>query len=319
MIVVVVGLGGNALLARGEEPSDAEAQRRHVAFAARSIARLAHESLVVTHGNGPQVGFLALQAAAAGEGAFPLDVLDAESVGMIGYLIDQELSNELPGRDIATLVTQVEVDPDDAAFSAPSKPIGPWYDEHRASALEAERGWTFVERGGKFRRVVPSPEPRRVVEMRAIRLLVEAGVLVICAGGGGIPVRVDASGALHGVEAVIDKDRSTALLATELGAGALLLLTGIPAVYTDWGDPLAHAIRRASPEQLRSLAFEPGSMGPKVEAACRFVDATGSTASIGALADAAAILEKRAGTVIDPESLEMELWDPQDIMRFGDV
>lgn len=300
---IVAALGGNALLRRGEPP-EAATQRRHVGEAVRALAALAgtHE-LVLTHGNGPQVGLLALQAAAYRDVTpYPLDVLGAESEGMIGYLLEQALRNELPGRSVATLLTQIVVDPADPAFGRPSKPIGPVYTEAEARRLAAERGWAIALDGESFRRVVASPEPLQVVELEAIRLLVAAGVLVICGGGGGIPVVVDESGALYGVEAVIDKDLSAALLARLLEADALLLLTDVPAVERDRGTPDATPIRRANPAELRELRFASGSMGPKVEAACRFVEAGGRFAAIGALDDAPAILRGEAGTVVAVES-----------------
>jgi carbamate kinase len=300
-MLVVIALGGNALLRRGEPP-EAETQRRNVKIAATAMAEVArgHE-LVVTHGNGPQVGLLALQSEAYGAvRAYPLDLLGAESEGMIGYLIEQELANCLPEREVATLLTQVEVDPEDAAFSNPTKPIGPTYTEEEASRLSRERGWTVARDGEGYRRVVPSPEPRRIIELNAIRLLVKAGVLVVCAGGGGVPVVASEAGALHGVEAVIDKDMSAALLAADLGAEALLLLTDVDAVQTHWREPSSRAIRRASPSQLRPLQFEVGSMGPKVFAACRFVEATGGFAGIGSMDAAAVVLRQEAGTTVAP-------------------
>jgi carbamate kinase len=295
---VVAALGGNALLRRGE-PLDAETQRRNVAVAARALAEVARDhELIVTHGNGPQVGLLALQAAAYPEGgAYPLDVLGAESEGMIGYLLQQGLRNALPGRTVATLLTQVRVDADDPAFASPSKPIGPVYERADADALAAERGWTVRPDGAYWRRVVPSPQPASIVELEAIELLVRAGVLAICAGGGGVPVIEDADG-LHGVEAVVDKDLAAALLATRLRADALLLLTDVPCVELGWGTPAARPLAGATPDELRDLQLAAGSMGPKVEAASRFAEATGGTAAIGALDDAAALLAGSAGTQI---------------------
>jgi carbamate kinase len=298
-MLIVVALGGNALLRRGE-PLDADTQRRNVGRAARAIAELAHDhALVVTHGNGPQVGLLALQSEAYEDVApYPLDVLGAESEGMIGYLLEQELRQALPERELATLLTQVEVDANDPALAQPAKPIGPVYSAEQASALREARGWSLAsQQGGGFRRVVPSPEPRRVVPLRTIRRLVSAQVLVICAGGGGIPVAKSASGALQGVEAVIDKDLASALLASSLRADALLLLTDQPAVFADWPDA-RRPIQRATPEALREMSFEAGSMAPKVEAACRFVESTGGRAGIGALDDATRILERSAGTSV---------------------
>jgi carbamate kinase len=277
---VVAALGGNALLARGEPP-DIERQRAHVAEAARALAALAaaHE-LVITHGNGPQVGLLALQAEAySGVRPYPLDVLGAESEGMIGYLIEEELAGLLPDREVAALLTLVEMDPADPAFQAPSKPIGPVYTEAEARRLQAERGFPIARAGVHYRRVVPSPEPLRIREARTLRRLSDAGVIIVCAGGGGVPVRRTASGGLMGVEAVVDKDLAAALLSRELGAAA-------------------RPIRRTTPAALRGQRFAAGSMGPKVEAACRFVEQTGGVAGIGALADAAAILRGEAGTWI---------------------
>jgi carbamate kinase len=307
--LVVVALGGNALLRRGE-PLEAEVQRRNVAAAAAAIAGLAGAwRVVVTHGNGPQVGLLALQAAAYRSVApYPLDILGAESEGMIGYVIEQELAARLGGREVATLLTQVAVDPGDPAFAAPSKPIGPVYGEAEARRLAEERGWSIARDGEHFRRVVASPTPRRILEIGTIGLLVAAGVVVICAGGGGVPVAIS-EGGVYGVEAVIDKDRSAALLARELAAEALLILTDVPAVFAHWDTPRARAIRKASPRALRAFAFDPGSMGPKVEAACDFAAATGRRAGIGALADAAAILDGAAGTTVEADA-ELE-WYPR--------
>ncbi len=295
---VVAALGGNALLRRGE-PAEAEVQRRNLAHAVDGLAELAREhELIVTHGNGPQVGLLALQSEAYREvRAYPLDVLGAESEGMIGYLLDQELGNALPGRSIATLLTQVVVDELDPAFELPTKFVGPVYLEAQARRLARERNWTVARDGDKWRRVVPSPEPRRIVEIETIRLLVDAGVLVICAGGGGVPV-VEAAGALHGVEAVIDKDLAAALLACELHADALLLLTDVPAIVDGYGTPNPRPIRRATPSELRALGLPAGSMGPKAEAACRFAELGGGLSVVARLDDAVAALAGLAGTLI---------------------
>jgi len=300
-LAVVIALGGNALLPPGGR-TDASVQRANVRIAAVAVAELAaRHDVVVTHGNGPQIGWLALQAEAVAGGARPdpLDVLGAESEALIGYLIERELAPLLAGREVATLLTQVEVDPGEAAFRTPTKPIGPLY-EGRAQALARarRRGWSIAAVPGGFRRVVPSPEPRRIRELGVIRRLVCAGVVVICAGGGGIPVAVTAGGALRGVEAVVDKDLTAALLASELGADALLLLTDVAAIYEDWPAPAQRPLRRATPRQLRARRFAPGSMGPKVEAACRFVERTGRPAAIGALGDAAHLLAGDAGTLI---------------------
>jgi carbamate kinase len=303
---VVIALGGNALARRGEAP-DLASQRACVARAADAIAALAAEhDVVVTHGNGPQVGLLALQAEAAGLGEAPLDALGAESEGLLGYLIEQELGNRLPGRDVAALLTQVEVRADDPAFGSPSKPIGPVLPEAAARRLAAERGWVFGPEGSGLRRLVPSPAPQHLVELRTIQLLVRLGVLVVCAGGGGIPVVRRADGSHRGVEAVVDKDASAALLATGLGAERLLLLTDVPAVFSDW--PAARRpIASASPRALAGLRFEAGSMGPKVDAACRFVKQTGGTAAIGALADAERLARGQCGTRIEPGAAPLVL------------
>jgi carbamate kinase len=294
---VVAALGGNALLRRGE-PLDAATQRRNVSVAAQSLAAVAAEhELIVTHGNGPQVGLLALQAEAYQEGgAYPLDVLGAESEGMIGYLLQQGLRNALPGRAVATVLTQVVVDPRDPAFGSPSKPIGPVYEPAEAAALAAARGWAVRPDGPHWRRVVASPEPTALVELETIRMLVAAGVLVVCAGGGGVPVVAAPDGTLSGVEAVVDKDLAAALLAIELEADALLLLTDVPDVQAGWGTPAARAVRDATPTELRRLDLAAGSMGPKAEAAGRFAEATHGSAMIGALEDAAALLRGDAGT-----------------------
>jgi len=298
---VVVALGGNALLRRGE-PMTVQAQRRNIRVAAEALADLARDhQIVVAHGNGPQVGLLALQAAAyKGVEAYPLDVLGAESEGMIGYLIEQELANELPGGPAcATLLTQVEVDAGDPAFIRPTKPIGPVYTSDEMQRLRGEGDWAFVEEGqGAWRRVVPSPLPLRVIGLPVIRLLVDAGIIVICTGGGGIPVVRSADGRMEGVEAVIDKDRAAGLLATELEADAFLMLTDVEAVLDGWGGPNPQPIRRTAPEALEQRSFAAGSMGPKVEAACAFVRATGSRAGIGRLEDARGILDGRAGTTV---------------------
>ncbi len=296
---IVVALGGNALLRRGEK-LEAEVQRRNVRRAAEELAFMARDrALVVVHGNGPQVGLLALQAASYTEVApYPLDVLGAESEGMIGYMIEQELTGRLGGRPVAALLTQVAVDPNDPAFRLPSKPIGPVYPEATARRLAAERGWSIAPDGGFYRRVVASPEPRRILGLEAIRILVEAGVVVICAGGGGVPVVPTEDGGIRGVEAVIDKDLTAALLAENLDAGGLVLLTDVAAVFADWGTPEARPIRSATPQRLRAMQFAPGSMRPKVEAACRFVERTGRWAAIGALQEGLAVLEGRAGTMV---------------------
>jgi carbamate kinase len=296
---VVAALGGNALLRRGE-PAEAELQRRHVAEAARILADLAREhELIVTHGNGPQVGLLALQSTAYTDVTpYPFDVLGAESEGMIGYLLEQALRNELPGRQVAALLTQVLVDRADPAFAAPTKPIGPVYDEATAHRLACDRGWTVKRDGDSWRRVVPSPQPQSIVELETIKTLVDLGAIVICAGGGGIPVVKNGTGRLHGVEAVIDKDLSAALLALELDADALLLLTDVDGIQLDYGTPAARRVREATPDQLAALDLPAGSMGPKAEAARRFVESHGQVAVIASLDRARAALDGHAGTTV---------------------
>ena len=299
---IVVALGGNALLRRGELPTPS-AQRRNVRAAAEALAPIAHDhQLVITHGNGPQVGHLALQAAAYEDGRpYPLDVLGAETEGMIGYMIEQELGNLLPvDQPLATILTMVEVDRDDPAFQNPTKPIGPVYTEDEARTLATDRGWAVAPDGDGWRRVVPSPLPKRVFEIRPVRWLLDRNVIVICSGGGGIPTAYDDQRKLHGVEAVIDKDRASALLAEELVADCLILATDIDAVYSDWGTPNQRPISNASPGDFRHTDFAAGLMGPKVEAACTFVENTGRRATIGALEDIADMSAGEAGTVIDP-------------------
>jgi carbamate kinase len=295
---IVVALGGNALLHRGERP-DAEPQRRNVLHAAEALVPVAldHE-LIVTHGNGPQVGVLAMESAADPmlTRPFPLDPLGAETQGLIGYWLTQSLHNVLPGRRVVALLTQCVVDRADPAFGHPSKFVGPTYDERTARALATERGWVIAPDGDAWRRVVASPEPREVVEEDVIHQLIDSGVLVVCAGGGGVPVIRHTDGTLEGVEAVIDKDLTAALLAERLGADALLLLTDVAAVETDYGRPGSSPITNASATELRSRGFAAGSMGPKVEAACRFAERTGGVAAIGSLTDAAAVLAGASGT-----------------------
>jgi carbamate kinase len=253
--------------------------------------------LVITHGNGPQVGLLALEADAyKAVSPYPLDILGAESQGMIGYLLVQALRNEVDC-DVVAVLTQVLVDEDDPAFARPAKPIGPVYDEAEARRLAAERAWTVAPDGPYFRRVVASPSPRSIVELAAIERLLDAGSIVVCAGGGGIPVAADGR-RLHGVEAVIDKDLTAALLAEEIGAERLVMLTDVRAVERHWGTPGAEPLALATPTELRRLRFAAGSMAPKIEAACRFVERTGGEAAIGALSELAAVARGEAGTRI---------------------
>ena len=301
---IVVALGGNALLRRGE-PMTVGAQRVNIREAARAIAPLAaaHE-LVITHGNGPQVGLLALQAAAyqdsSADAGTPLDVLGAESEGMIGYVIEQELGNVLPfEQPIATILTMVEVDPADPAFASPSKPIGPVYDEGTARKLADERGWDVAQDGEHWRRVVPSPSPKRIFELQPIRWLLEQGTIVVCAGGGGIPTMYLPDGTLTGAEVVIDKDRATALLAREVEADLLVLATDVPGVYTDWGQPGERLLRTTTCEELEQLDLPPGSMGSKVDAAIDFTRGTGNRTAVGALADIEKLVDGSAGTQVE--------------------
>jgi carbamate kinase len=301
---VVVALGGNALLQRGQE-LNAENQRENIRVAVRQLAQV-HEDhqLIIAHGNGPQVGLLALMDAAySSVTPYPLDVLGAETVGMIGYMIEQELGNIIPFEDhIVTILTQVVVDPEDPAFDHPTKPVGPVYDREAASRLAQEKAWVMAPDGDYFRRVVPSPQPQRIIEIDAIRMLVDQGVIVICAGGGGIPCAYDQHRKLYGVEAVIDKDLASGLLARALDADAFVMLTDVPCVYEGFGTPRQRAIRSAHPDALAEQEFATGSMGPKVEGACRFVRETGGWAAIGQLSDLVAIMQGRGGTLISGES-----------------
>jgi carbamate kinase len=299
VVLVVIAVGGNALVRRGEalEP---DRHRAKVAAAAAGIAAVAADhQVVVTHGNGPQIGLLALlNDAVPGVPAWPLDVLGAQSAGMIGYQLEQALGVHLGADRVATLLTQVVVRADDPAFARPTKPVGPVYGEADARALAAARGWTVARDGGSWRRVVPSPEPARLVGLPAVGRLVDAGTTVICGGGGGIPVVPDGHGGLRGVEAVVDKDLSAGLVAAGIGADALVLLTDVAHVVAGWGTPAERELDATSPSELRSLGFAAGSMGPKVEAACRFVESGGRFAAIGALDDAAAVAMGDAGTVV---------------------
>jgi carbamate kinase len=308
---VVVALGGNALLRRGQ-PMTVEMQRENVGIACDHLAPIAqrHE-LVISHGNGPQIGLLALEEAAYEAVAdSPLDVLGAETQGMIGYLIEQELGNRLPfDQPLASLLTMIEVDPDDPAFSDPTKPIGPQYDAEDATSLAAARGWTFKPDGDRMRRVVPSPAPRQILEQRPIRWLLEHGCVVICAGGGGIPTAYRPGRQLAGVEAVIDKDHASALLAQNLEADVLIMATDAPAVYVGYATPDQRAIVQAPPDALLSdyaSEFAAGSMLPKVTAACDFVRTTSNVAVIGALADIERMLAGTAGTRITADVTAVE-------------
>ncbi|MDD2051536.1 carbamate kinase [Pseudomonas putida] len=300
---IVVALGGNALLRRGE-PMTAENQRANIRIAAEQIAKITSgNELVVAHGNGPQVGLLSLQAAAyTSVSPYPLDVLGAETEGMIGYMIEQELGNLLHADvPFATLLTQVEVDPKDPAFQNPTKPIGPVYSKAEAESLAAEKGWSIAPDGDKFRRVVASPKPKRIFEIRPIKWLLEKGSIVICAGGGGIPTMYGSDGKLQGIEAVIDKDLCSALLAEQLSSDLLVIATDVSAAFIDWGKPTQKGIARAHPDALEELGFAAGSMGPKVQAACEFARNTGKVAVIGSLSDIEAIVQGKAGTRVSTE------------------
>jgi carbamate kinase len=310
---VVVALGGNALLRRGE-PLTAENQRSNARVACKALAPVALEhELVISHGNGPQVGLLALQGSAYTEvDPYPLDLLGAQTEGMIGYIIQQELGNELPfEKRIASLLTLIEVDRDDPAFDDPTKPIGPIYTEDDSARLAAEKGWIFKPDGDSFRRVVPSPMPRRIFGLEPLEWLLEHDCVVVCAGGGGIPVLytdepAPAGRQLVGVEAVIDKDLASALLAKDLRADALAIVTDVDAVYSGWDTPQQRAIRRATPQALADSEFAEGSMGPKVRAACMFVEETGGLAAIGSISDTPALLRGEAGTLVTREADGLE-------------
>ena len=296
--LAVVALGGNALLRRGQPPT-AVNQQRAARLAAQALAPVSTRTrLVVTHGNGPQVGLLALKEDAYGDGApYPLDVLDAETEGQIGYVIELELDNAIDHQATVTVITRVLVDAGDPAFGDPTKFVGPVYDAHQAHDLAAARGWTVKPDGERWRRVVASPDPKQIIHLGAIRALVDGGFLVVCVGGGGVPVVAEGSGH-RGVEAVIDKDLSSALLAVGLGADVLVLATDVDAVYRDWGTPAQAAIGATTPAALREQSFAGGSMGPKVEAVCRFVEQGGRRAAIGRLEDLPGLVAGTAGTQV---------------------
>ena len=301
----VIALGGNALLKRGE-PMTAQAQRKNVREAAPALAAVAAKhQLVISHGNGPQVGLLALQGAAYKEvDPYPLDVLGAQTEGMIGYVLEQEMGNLLPMEvPFATILTMIEVDPKDPAFQDPTKFVGPVYEKEEADSLAADKGWIFKQDGKKWRRVVPSPEPKRIFEMRPIEWLIEKDVVVICAGGGGVPTMYDPENErrLVGVEAVIDKDLATQLLAREVNADLFVMATDVDGVYADWDTPEQRMLTKTTPAELRSLNFAAGSMGPKVEAAVRFVEGSGSRAAIGSLSQIEGIVDGSAGTQVLPD------------------
>ena len=305
-MLVVAALGGNALLQRGE-PLTAEVQRANVKVAARALADivLAGHQLVITHGNGPQVGLLALQGEAYNpDESYPLDVLGAQTAGMIGYLVKQELKNALQdSRSIATLLTQVVVDKNDPAFATPTKYIGPVYSQEEAQSRAEKAGWQIAQDGDKWRRVVASPQPQDIPDLAVLKLLVEQNVVIICNGGGGIPVIRDENNGLQGIEAVIDKDLSSAFLAKQLGADALLLLTDVEAVYQDFGTPQAKALTTLTVAESQAMDVPAGSMGPKIKAASSFAESGGFSA-IGRLSDALALLSGQAGTHILGENIQ---------------
>tara|TARA_B100000965_G_scaffold76923_1_gene61064 strand:+ start:761 stop:1669 length:909 start_codon:yes stop_codon:yes gene_type:complete len=295
---IVIALGGNALLRRGDEMT-ADNQRENIRVAVKALAPIIEEhEVVISHGNGPQVGLLSLQSAAYKEvEEYPLDILGAQTQGMIGYMIEQELGNLLPiEKPIASILTMVEIDPEDPAFSNPTKPIGPVYTEDEAKNLAKIKGWDIKNDGEYWRRVVPSPEPHRIFQLRPIHWLLEKGTVVICAGGGGIPTSYAEKGKLEGVEVVIDKDRASSLLAFELDADLLIMATDTEGVYLDWGSDLERIISKTTPEEIRKYKFDNGSMGPKVEAACTFVERSGQRAAIGSLNDIQKMVDGLAGT-----------------------
>jgi carbamate kinase len=299
-------LGGNALLRRGE-PLEAASQARAARGAARILGEASlRQRLVVTHGNGPQVGLLALMSDAYTEAApYPLDVLGSETIGQIGYVLEMQLDNFIDHQDTVAVITRTVVDANDSAFGSPTKFIGPVYAEAEARALADERGWTVKRDGDHWRRVVPSPEPRRIVQLNAIRSLVDAGFLVVCAGGGGVPVVEDGDGRHRGVEAVIDKDLVSSLLAIELAVDVLVLATDVDSVHEGHGTAEERRIARVTPAGLRRRQFPAGSMGPKVEAVCRFVERTGGRAAIGSLDQLLQLLEGSAGTQVCADGAEI--------------
>lgn len=297
---IVIALGGNALLKRGEVMSS-ENQRANVKTACEQIAQVYNgNQLIITHGNGPQVGLLALQNNAYKDvPMYPLDVLGAETVGMIGYMIQQELSNVLPKEaGIATVLTQVQVDPKDPAFANPTKPVGPVYSKEEAEAIAKEKGWTMAPDNDKFRRVVASPKPVGFYGLRPLRTLIDGGYVVVCGGGGGVPTYVGEDGKQHGSEAVVDKDLATALLGSLVGADLLVIATDVDGAYVGWGTPDKKRVALSDTKSIQEFDFAKGSMGPKVQAAINFVEATGKDAVIGALSDIEQIVAGKAGTRI---------------------
>ncbi|MFV8906284.1 MULTISPECIES: carbamate kinase [Serratia] len=300
METLVIALGGNALLKRGAVLS-AENQYQSIALIADAIGKLAKKyRIAIVHGNGPQVGLLALQNLAYRDvPPYPLDILVAESQGMIGYMLAQQLGAFHPAQPVSTLLTRVLVDSEDPAYREPSKFIGPVYEPQQQAELEQKYGWSMKLDGKYLRRVVPSPEPKKIVDIEAINLLLAKNHIVICNGGGGVPMVASAQGMI-GSEAVIDKDLASALLAEALDADHLVILTDADAVYQHWGTPQQKAIRSATPQELAPMAVADGSMGPKIMAVSRFVQRSGKVAHIGALQDIESVLAGTAGTLITP-------------------
>ncbi|WP_449276777.1 carbamate kinase [Leucobacter sp. GX24907] len=304
---IVVALGGNALARRGE-PMTADRLRKNVRSTCRMLASLvADNEVVITHGNGPQVGLLALQNLAYQDvAAYPLDILGAETQGMIGYVVQQELSNTLGAdREVAAILTTTVVDESDPAFEHPTKLIGPQYSAQDADQAAATYRWTIARDGELFRRVVPSPSPERIVQAPLIGRLLTDGIPVVCVGGGGVPVRIDGRGRQVGMQAVVDKDLASAALAAELRADMLVMLTDGDFVVERWGEPDARPIRRASPDALEELEFAEGSMAPKVDAAIRVARA-GGRAVIGPLDRLEDLLAGTVGTEVVPDARGIE-------------
>ncbi|MFJ8632392.1 carbamate kinase [Streptomyces sp. NPDC093568] len=301
---IVVSLGGNALLHRGERP-DADIQRTNMVRVATAIAPLAHDhELVLTYGNAPQLDLLAAQstADAALAAPYPLDLIGAQTQGLIGTLLVRTMRDVLPGRSVVALVTHTRVRADDPAFEHPTGLVGPLYPERPARYLMRKYGWHMAEDRHGRRRVVPAPLPERIVEAGTVRTLLETGAVVVCSGGGGVPVVADrATGALHCVEAVVDKDLAAARLAEELKADFLLVLTDVPNVYADYGTPGRRPVLDVTPAELRAADYPEDSMGPKAEAAARFVENTGQLAAIGALDAAYEIVHGLSGTLVRPD------------------
>ena len=313
---IVVALGGNALLKRGE-PMTAQNQSANIRLAAEQLAKVKPKNeLIISHGNGPQVGLLALQHAAyyaqdSKIEPYPLDVLVSQTVGMIGYMLQQELTNLLPATPTQTLVTQVIVDEHDPAFSKPSKPIGQVYTQAEAEKLAAEKGWTVMPDGQYYRRAVPSPKPQDVTGINAVKTLLAQDHIVICGGGGGVPCVKNAQGQLTGVEAVVDKDLATAVIANHLDADLFIIATDVNATCVNFQKEGERKIAKANPAALEALSaeFAAGSMGPKVQAVINFVKATGKDAAIGSLADIEDIVAGNAGTRVSLSANEVVFYE----------